>query len=89
MKIQRILFALVLLIVLPAMADMAARAETLSGVTVESLQQQLYRAANEARHPDVLYLTGLMFDRGDGVPQAIRKPSGGACLPQRPVNRAP
>jgi uncharacterized protein len=69
MKIQRILFALMLLVVYPAIADVAARAETLPGATRESLQQQLYRAANEANDPDVMYLTGLMFDRGEGVPQ--------------------
>ena len=68
-KIQRILFALVLLVAYPAIADTAVRAETLSGTTRESLQSQLYRVANEANDPDVMYLTGLMFDRGEGVPQ--------------------
>ena len=68
-KIQRILFALMLLIAYPAIADMAARAETLPGATRESLQQQLFRAANEANDPDLMYLTGLMFDRGEGVPR--------------------
>jgi TPR repeat protein len=68
MKIQRIVLALMLLATYPAIADMAARAETLPGVTKESLEQR-YRAANEARDPDVLYSTGLMFDRGEGVPQ--------------------
>ena len=68
-KIHRILFALMLLVAYPAIADMAARAETLPGAAGESLQQQLYRAANEANDPDVMYLTGLMFDRGEGVPQ--------------------
>jgi len=68
-KIQPILFALILLIAYPAIGDMAARVETLPGATKESLQQQLFRAANEANDPDVMYLTGLMFDRGEGVPQ--------------------
>jgi TPR repeat protein len=68
-KIQPILFALILLAAYPAIADMAARAETLPGATRKSLQQQLFRAANEANDPDVMYLTGLMFDRGEGVPQ--------------------
>jgi TPR repeat protein len=69
MKIQRILFALTLWVAYPAIADMAARAETLPGAARQSLQQQLYRAANDANDPDVMYLTGLMFDRGEGVPQ--------------------
>jgi TPR repeat protein len=68
-KIQPILFALILLVAYTAIADMAARAETLPGATRESLQRQLFRAANEANDPDVMYLTGLMFDRGEGVPQ--------------------
>jgi TPR repeat protein len=68
MKIQRILFALMLLVAYPAIAEMAARAETLPGATKESLQQP-YLATNEARDPDVLYSTGLMFDRGEGVPR--------------------
>jgi len=68
MKIQRILFALMLLVAFPAIADTEARAETLLGATKESWQQ-LYRAANEARDPDVMYLTGLMFDRGESVPR--------------------
>ena len=68
-KIQPILFALILLVAYTVIADMAARAETLPGATRESLQRQLFRAANEANDPDVMYLTGLMFDRGEGVPQ--------------------
>jgi TPR repeat protein len=72
-KIQRILFALMLLVAYPAIADMAARAETLPGAAGESLQKQLYRAANEANDPDVMYLTGLMFDRGEGVPQDYKE----------------
>ena len=47
MKIQRILFAFMLLVAHPAIADTAARAETLPGATGESLQQQIYRAAKE------------------------------------------
>ena len=39
-KIQRILFALILLVAYPAIADMAARAETLPGTTRQSLQSQ-------------------------------------------------
>jgi len=73
MKIQRILFALMLLVAHPAIADMAARAETLADATGESLQQQIYRAAKEANDPDVMYLTGLMFDLGEGVPQDYRE----------------
>ncbi len=69
MKIQRILFVLMLSVAYPAIADIAVRTEPLPGTTQESLQQQLYRAANEARDRDVMYLTGLMFDRGEGVPQ--------------------
>lgn len=69
MKIQRILLALMLVVAYLAIAEMTARAATLSGETRQSLQQQLYRAANEANDPDVMYLTGLMFDRGEGVPQ--------------------
>ena len=72
-KIQRILFALMLLVAYPAIADTAARAETLPGAAGESLQKQLYRAANEANDPDVMYLTGLMFDRGEGVPQDYKE----------------
>lgn len=68
MKIRRILFALMLLVAYPAIADTAAPSETLPGATRESLQQ-LYRAADEARDPYVMYLTGLMFDRGEGVPR--------------------
>jgi len=67
MKIQRILFAVMLLVAYPAIADMEARAE-MPSATKESLQQ-FYRAANEARDPDVMYSNGLMFDRGEGVPQ--------------------
>jgi TPR repeat protein len=66
MKIQRI--ALVLLVAYLAIANMAARAETQPGATKESLHQP-YRAANEARDPDVMFLTGLMFDSGKGVPR--------------------
>jgi TPR repeat protein len=73
MKIQRFVFALMLLVVYPSIADMAAHAETLPGATGESLHQQLYRAANEANDPDVMYLTGLMFDLGKGVPQDYRE----------------
>ncbi len=73
MKIQRILFAFMLLVAHPAIADTAARAETLPGATGESLQQQIYRAAKEAQDPDVMYLTGLMFDLGEGVPQDYRE----------------
>ena len=69
MKIQRILSVLLLLVAYPAIADMATRAETLPRASRGSLQEQLYRAANEANDPDVMYLTGLMFDRGEGVPQ--------------------
>ena len=69
MKIQRILFALMLLVALPAIAEMRAHTEALPGATNESLPQQLYRAAFEANDPDVMYLTGLMFDLGNGVPQ--------------------
>jgi TPR repeat protein len=68
MKIERILFAAILLVAYPAISDTEARAETPLGATKESLQQ-LYRAANEARNPDVMYLTGLMFDRGESVPR--------------------
>ena len=68
MKIQRILLTLMLLVAFPAIADTEARAGTPLGATRESLQQ-LYRAANEARDPDVMYLTGLMFDRGESVPR--------------------
>ena len=68
MKIQRVLFALILLIANPGIADMAARAETLPDETKEWLQQ-LDRAANEARDPDVMYWTGLMLDRGESVPR--------------------
>jgi TPR repeat protein len=68
-KIQPMLFALLLLVAYPAIADTAARAETLPGATRESLQQQLYRAANAANDRDVMYLTWLMFDHGEGVPQ--------------------
>jgi len=73
MKIQRIWFVLLLLVAYPAIADMATRAETLPRASRGSLQQQLYRAANEANDPDVMYLTGLMFDRGEGVPQDYRE----------------
>jgi TPR repeat protein len=72
MKIHRILFGLMLLVAYPA-ANTAAGAETLPGAAMESLQQQLYRAANEANDPDVMYLTGLMFDRGEGVPQDYKE----------------
>ena len=71
MKIQRILFVLLLLVACPAIADVTTRAETLTHATGESLRQQLYRAANEANDPDVMYLTGLMFDRGEGVEQFV------------------
>jgi TPR repeat protein len=71
-KIQRILFALLLLVAFPAIAGMAARAEALPGPTRESLQQP-YRTANEANDPDVMYLTGLIFDLGEGVPQDYRE----------------
>jgi TPR repeat protein len=74
MTIQRTLLALMLLVAYPAMTDMAAHAETLPGATAkESVQQQLNRAANEANDPDVMYLTGLMFDRGEGVPQDYKE----------------
>ena len=73
MKIQRILLAVMLWVACPAIADMAARAETLTHATGESLRQQLYRAANEANDPDVMYLTGLMFDLGEEVPQDYRE----------------
>ena len=73
MKIQRILFALVLLAAYPAIADMAAHAETLPGATNESLQQQRDRMAIEANDPNVMYLTGLMFDLGEAVPQDYRE----------------
>ena len=53
MKIQRILFALVLLAAYPAIADMAAHAETLPGATNESLQQQRDRMAIEANDPNL------------------------------------
>jgi TPR repeat protein len=89
MKIQRMLFALMLLVAYPAIADTAARAETLPGAARQSLQQQLYRAANEANDPDVMYLTGLMFDRGEGCLKTTRKPTGGTCLPRRPVSQGP
>ncbi len=69
MKIQRTLLTLLLLVTYPAVTDMTAHAETLSGATEESVQQQLNRAVNEAKDPDLMYLAGLMFDRGDGVPQ--------------------
>ena len=68
-KIQRILFALMLLVANSAITDIAARADTLPGATRESSQQQLYREANETNDPDAMYLTGLMFERGEGVPQ--------------------
>ncbi len=67
-KIQRILFALMLLVACPVIADTAARDETLPGAAKES-PQPVYRAAKEARDPDVMYLTGLMFDRGESVPR--------------------
>ena len=69
MNVQRILFALMLLVAYPAIADMAARAEALPGATGESLQQQLYRAANEARDPNRRLRAVLSFlsnDDGDG-----------------------
>ena len=69
MMIQRILFALMLLVAHPAIAEMPAHTETLPGATNEFLQQQLYRAANEVNDPDAMYLTGLMFDLGNEVPQ--------------------
>ena len=72
-KIRRILFVLILSVAYPAIADIAVRAEPLPGTTKESLQQQLDRAASEARDRDVMYLTGLMFDRGEGVPQDYRE----------------
>jgi TPR repeat protein len=68
-KIQRMLLSLVLLVTYPAIAGVAARAETQPGATSQSLQQQPYRAAHEASDPDAMYLTGLMFDRGEGVSQ--------------------
>jgi uncharacterized protein len=67
MKIKRVLFALVLLATYPAIADMAARAAP-PEATKESLQQ-FYRTANEARDPEVMYSTGLLFDRGESVPR--------------------
>ena len=67
-KIQRILLALMLLVACPAIADTAARDETLPGASKES-PQPVYRAPKEARDPDVMYLTGLMFDRGESVPR--------------------
>ncbi len=73
MKIQRTLFALMLLAACPAIADMAAHAETLPGATNESPQDQRYRVAIEANDPNVMYLTGLMFDLGEGVPQDYRE----------------
>src|SRR5579862_9883177 len=69
MMIQRTLLALLLLVAYPAMTDMAARAETPPGARGESVQRQLNRAVNEATDPDLMYLTGVMFDRGEGVPQ--------------------
>ena len=70
MKIPRILFVIMLLVAYPPIANMAAaHAETLPGASTESLHQQLYRAANEWNGPEVMYLTGSMFDRGEGVPQ--------------------
>jgi TPR repeat protein len=73
MKIQRILFALMLLCAYPAMADIAARAEALPGANRESLQQQPTPAGIEAIDPDVMYMTGLMFDLGEGVPQDYKE----------------
>ena len=67
-KIQRILFALMLLVAYPVIAETGARDETLPGAARES-PQPVYRAAKEARDPDVMYLTGLMFDRGESVPR--------------------
>ena len=72
-KIQRIVFGLLLLVAYPAMADTATRTETPPGATRESLRQQLYRTANEANDPYVMYLTGLMFDLGAGVPQDYKE----------------
>src|SRR5258707_6166679 len=48
-KIQRILFALILLIAHPVIAE------------------------TPARDPDVTYLTGLMFDRGESVPRDLEE----------------
>ena len=74
MKMQRILFALMLSVAYPAIADTAAPTERLPGATRESLPQQLYRAATEAGDAaDVMYLTGLIFDLGEGVPQDYRE----------------
>jgi len=52
-KIQRILFALMLVVAYPVIADTAARDETMPGAAKES-PQPVYRAANEARDPDVM-----------------------------------
>jgi hypothetical protein len=49
MNIPRMLFALMLLVAYPAIANTEARAETPSGAIRESLQKQLYRAANRKR----------------------------------------
>jgi TPR repeat protein len=70
MKIPRILFVIMLLVAYPPIANMAAaQAERLPGARTELLQQELYRATHEGNGPEVMYLTGLMFDRGEGVPQ--------------------
>src|SRR5258708_17791283 len=73
MKIQRRLLTLLLLVAYRAVTEMTAHAETLPGATRESVQQQLNRAANGANDPDVMYLTGLMFDRGEGVAQDYKE----------------
>src|ERR1700730_3723304 len=57
LKIQGILFALTLLVAYPAIADTAARAETLAGAAKESLQ------------PEAMNRLGLMYALGRGVPQ--------------------
>src|SRR5258706_3353363 len=47
----------------------AAHAATLPGATSESLPQRFYLEANEANEADLMYLSGLIFDLGEGVPQ--------------------
>ena len=73
MKIERILFVIMLLVAYPAVADSAARPEPPSGATGEPFPRQPNGAPIEAIDPDVMYLTGLMFDLGEGVPQDYKE----------------
>ena len=88
MKIQRIVFAVMLLVAYPAIGDAQHAARCLA--RPRNRCNSSYRAANEARDPDVMYSNGLMFDRGEGVPGDYQRPSGGmrACR-GRLVNQTP